>query len=149
HRRVRADIAESQHGAAVGDDGNRIALDRQRMRLGRLLPDRFADAGNIRRIDTGQIVAILNRRFGLYRYFASQMKQERAIGDMKQADALYMPKSLRQTFGSALLRYFDGEIANAFVLVRMDDVDSDDVALRSLDRGSGFAELRYVCVDFQ
>ena len=30
HRRLRADVAEAEHGRAVGDDGDGVALDRQR-----------------------------------------------------------------------------------------------------------------------
>ena len=39
HRRLRADVAEPEHGGAVGDDRDRVALDRQRPRGLRVVVD--------------------------------------------------------------------------------------------------------------
>jgi hypothetical protein len=43
HRRGRADVAEAEHGGAVGDDGHRVALDGQRPGLDRVPMDRHRD----------------------------------------------------------------------------------------------------------
>ena len=46
----RADVAEPEHGAAVGDDRHRVALDRVLERLVGVVGDRVADAGDAGRV---------------------------------------------------------------------------------------------------
>ena len=48
HRRLGADVAEAEHGAAVGDDGDRVLLDRVLEGLGAVLVDVRADPGDAR-----------------------------------------------------------------------------------------------------
>ena len=48
HRRLRADVAEPEHGAAVGDDGDGVLLDRVLEGLGAVGVDVLADAGDAR-----------------------------------------------------------------------------------------------------
>ena len=63
HRRLGADVAEAEHGGAVGDDRDRVALDRQRPRLGRIIVDRHRDARHPGRVRHREIVAGLDRDF--------------------------------------------------------------------------------------
>ena len=56
-----ADVAQAQHGGAVGDDGHGVALDRQLVDPGRLLGDGQADPGHAGRVGHRQVVAVADR----------------------------------------------------------------------------------------
>ena len=56
-RRLRPDVAETQHRRAVGDHGHRVLLDRQREGPLAIVPDRQAHAGHARGVGHGEVVA--------------------------------------------------------------------------------------------
>ena len=58
------DVAEAEHGGAVGDDGHRVALDGQRPGLGRVLVDRHRDPRDAGRVGHREVVARLERQLG-------------------------------------------------------------------------------------
>lgn len=76
HGRIGANIAKSQDGSAVGDDGYGVALDGERKGFTRFFVDCHAYASNIRRIHAGEVVAVLDRRFQLGFNLSSKMEQE-------------------------------------------------------------------------
>ena len=51
----RPDVAQAQHGGAVGDDGHQVALDRVVVGGGGILLDREAGGGDARRIGQRQV----------------------------------------------------------------------------------------------
>ena len=57
----RADVAEAEHGGAVGDDGDEIAARRKRARLGRIGGDRVAGGGDAGRIGEREIALVDER----------------------------------------------------------------------------------------
>ena len=62
HRRLRADVAEAEHGAAVGHDGDGVALDRVLEGLVAVLGDRAADPRDAGRVGHREVVARAQRR---------------------------------------------------------------------------------------
>ena len=57
-RGERADVAEPQHGGAVGDDGDGVALDGEAAGVLGVLGDGGAHAGHARRVDHRQVVRV-------------------------------------------------------------------------------------------
>ena len=88
HRRGRPDVAEPEHGAAVGDDRDRVALDRQVPDLLGILGDRAADARHARRVGHREVIARPDRDLGLHRDLAAEVQQEGAVGDLLDLDAV-------------------------------------------------------------
>ncbi len=56
--RLRADVAEAEHGRAVGDDGDRVLLDGQVVHARRVGGDDVAHPGHTRRVGHGQVVPV-------------------------------------------------------------------------------------------
>ena len=87
-RRLRADVAEAEHRRAVGDDGDRVPLDRQRPDLRRVVGDRAT-----RRARRPACRPSRGRRAscsGVLRLdldLAAEVHQERAVGDVHDLDA--------------------------------------------------------------
>ena len=84
HRGLRADVAEPEHGGAVGDDRDRVALDGQRPRgLGSSWMAQ-RDARDAGRVGHRQVVAGLERQLGRDLDLAAHVHQERAVGDARR-----------------------------------------------------------------
>ena len=60
----RPDVAQAQHGRAVGDHRDAVALDRQPAGVLGVLGDRQADPGDARGVDHRQVVAVADRVLG-------------------------------------------------------------------------------------
>ena len=80
HRRLGPDVAEPEDGAAVGDDGHRVALDRVLEGLVAVVGDRLADAGDAGRVGHAQVVAGAQRVLVVLLDLAADVHQERAVG---------------------------------------------------------------------
>ena len=87
-RRLGADVAEPEHGRAVGDDGDRVLLDREVPDLRGVLGDRRADAGDARRVRHREVVARLQRDLRGDLDLAAEVQQEGAVGDVLDLDAV-------------------------------------------------------------
>ena len=61
HRGLGADVAQAEHGGAVRDDRDRVALDRVLEGLVAVVVDRHADARDARRVRHREVVAGLER----------------------------------------------------------------------------------------
>ncbi len=96
HRGLRPDVAQSEHGGPVGDDGDGVLPDRELPDLLVILRDRAADAGDARRVREGQIVAGADRDAALHLDLAAEMHEERAVGDRADLDALQLAEVLLQ-----------------------------------------------------
>ncbi len=80
HRRPGADVAQAEHGRAVGDDGDGVALDRVLEGLVFVVGDRQADARDAGRVDHREVVAGLQGVLvGLFD-LAADVQQEGAVG---------------------------------------------------------------------
>ena len=88
HRGLGADVAEPEHGGAVGDDGDGVLLDRQVPGRVAILRDRHADAGDARRVGHREVVARLHGHLRAHLDLAAEVHQERAVGDALDLDAL-------------------------------------------------------------
>jgi hypothetical protein len=54
----RADVAQAQHGGAVGDDGDQVAARRVFIGVGRVLDDFLAGRGHARRVGQRQVALV-------------------------------------------------------------------------------------------
>ena len=87
HRGLGADVAEPEHRAAVGDDGDGVPLDRQVPGALGVVGDRLADARDAGRVGHRQVVARLHGRVRVHVDLAAEVQQERAVGDALDLDA--------------------------------------------------------------
>ena len=87
HRGARADVAEAQHGRAVGDDGDRVALDRQPAHVLGVVGQRHAHAGDAGRVGHRQVVAGLQRHLRGDLELAAEVQQEGAVADLAHLHA--------------------------------------------------------------
>jgi hypothetical protein len=78
-RRGRADVAEPEHGGAVGDDRDGVALDGQPAGVLGLVGDRETDPGHPGRVGHREVVAGLQGHGRVHLELALQMHQERAV----------------------------------------------------------------------
>ena len=88
HRGARADVAEAEHGRAVGDDGHVVPLDRVAEGQLGVLVDRPADPRDARRVGHREVVAVLQRVLVELRDLAALVHVEGAVRDVQQLDAL-------------------------------------------------------------
>ena len=80
---LRADVAEAEHGGAVGDDGDGVALDREVVDRGRLVGDGHAHPGDARRVGHRQVVAVGDRQVGEHLDLAAVVDLEGAVDDAR------------------------------------------------------------------
>ena len=87
HRGCRPDVAEPEHGRAVADDRDRVALDRQPAGVLGILGDRQADPRHPGCVGTGQIVAGTQGHLRFDADLAAQVHQERAVTDLAHLES--------------------------------------------------------------
>ena len=95
HHRQRgagADVAEAQHGRSVGDDRDRVALDRQSPHVLGVLVDRHRDAADARGVGHREVVAGAQRHLRLDLDLAADVEQEGPVGDLVDLDARRAPR---------------------------------------------------------
>ena len=85
---LRPDVAEAEHGRAVGDDRDHMLFRGQRPDLLRVVGDRLGDARDARRVRHREIVAILDRGTGDHFDLPAQVHQEGSVGDVQHLDAV-------------------------------------------------------------
>ena len=81
--RQRTDIAETQHGGAIADDGHKIGAGRKFGGLRRIGGDRFAGGGNTRRISQREVALVRQRLRRLNFQFTGPGKS--VIGQRREA----------------------------------------------------------------
>ena len=87
-RGLRPDVAEPEHGRAVGDDRDGVALDGEPPGVGLVRRDRQADPRDARRVDHRQVVAVADRVLGRHLDRAAEVHEEGPVGDLVHVDAL-------------------------------------------------------------
>jgi hypothetical protein len=79
-----SNVAETQDRGAVGDDGDGVLFDRQRVGLFGISIYRVADAGDAGSVGHRKIGASFQRHFGNDFNLAAKVHQERRIGDLQK-----------------------------------------------------------------
>ena len=87
-RGVGADVAQAEHGRAVGDHGHRVALDGQPARILPVPRDRHGDPPHARGVGHRQIVPVAQRHLGAHLDLAAQVQQERTVADLVHGHAV-------------------------------------------------------------
>ena len=88
HRRLGPDVPQPEDGAAVRDDGDRVALDRVLEGLVAVVGDGLADAGDAGRVGHAQVVARAQRVLVVLLDLAADVHQERAVGRVEHLGAV-------------------------------------------------------------
>ena len=79
---------EAQDSRAVGDDGDRVALDRQLERLARVCGNRHRDARDAGRVDHREILPVFYREFRRDANLAAEVREKGRIGETDDASAV-------------------------------------------------------------
>ena len=140
HRRLRADVAKPEHRGAVGDDRDRVALDRQRPRLGRILVNRHRHTRHPGRVGHREIVAGLDRDFRVDLDLAALVHQERAVRDAVDTDALQLAHRPHDRLGVSGIHARDRHIANDLLGLHPHEIDRAEHRLGVRDRASDPSE---------
>ena len=141
-RRERADVAEAEHGGAVGDDGDGVALDGQPPGVLGVLGDRQADPRDARGVDERQVVAGADRHLGLDRQLAAEVHEEGAVGDLADLDALDGAHRLDDLVGVVGVAREHRDVDAHPVVPRAGDVEAGDDAAGLLDEARHLADGR-------
>jgi hypothetical protein len=142
HRRLGADVAEAEDGAAVGDDRDGVLLDRVLERLGTVAGDLGADARDPRGVGHREVVAGLQWVLVVLLDLAAAVHLERAVrvvDDPGAADRADRAEDLLPVLGATGV---DGELADPLALGAGagDEVDALQAASGLGDRGREPAE---------
>ena len=140
HRGLGPDVAEAEHGAAVGDDGDGVALDRVLERLVAVLRDRAADARDAGRVGHREVVAGAQRLLVALLDLAAEVHQERAVGAVDDLRALDGVDRVGDRAPVLLVGGVDDDVAQQVLALERDQVDGADRAARVADRGRDPAE---------
>ena len=136
-----ADVAQAEHGAAVGDHGHRVRLDRELVGLVRVVVDRHAHAPHAGRVGHREVVARLDRRLQAGEELAAAVELEGAVGDLDQVAALDELGGGDDRVGVVLVARHDRDLADRLGVAHLDRVDRADRAACRADRGREHAKL--------
>ena len=134
HRRLGADVAEAQHGGAVGDDGDGVLLARQVPGELPIGGDCLADARDAGRVRHREVVAGLDRDLRLHLDLAAEVHQERAVRDVLDLDALDPANALDDPLEVLRVGGVDRDVAHLDALLDADEVDRPERATGLADR---------------
>jgi hypothetical protein len=135
HRGKRADVAEAEHGRAVGHDRHVVPLDRVPEGELRVLVDRLADARHPGGVGHREVVARGERMLVQLGDLAAVVHLEGAIGPVDQLDPLDPVDGVDDLVPVIRAARVDRDVADDLVVVRLDDVDGADRASGAPDRG--------------
>ena len=148
HRCLGTDVAKPEDGGAVGDDRDRVALDRQRPRLGRILVNRHTHTRYPGRVGHRKIVAGLDRYFRVDLDLAALVHQERAVRHAVDTDALQLAHHPHDRLSVSGIHARDRHVADGLLGLHPHEVDRAEHRLgvcdRASDPGERTALLRHV-----
>ena len=147
HRGLGADVAQAEHGAAVGDDGDRVALDRVLEGLVAVARDRRADARHAGRVGHAEVVAGADRELVALLDLAADVHLERAVGDLDQLRALDLVDGLADLRRVLLARGLDRDVAQRVAALDRHQVYGADAPAGFADGGGDQAEHAGPVVD--
>ena len=134
HRRVRADVAEAEHGGAVGYHGDRVALDRVLECLVDVLGDRQADPRDAGRVGHREVVARLQWMLVVLFDLAADVQQEGAVGRVDDLSAVGRLDRRDDAVPVLAVGGVDDDVAQAVAAVDLDEVDRSDHRTGVADR---------------
>ena len=142
HRRLGADVAEAEHGAAVGDDGDGVLLDRVLEGLGAVGVDVLADPGDARRVGHREVVARLQRVLVLDRDLAAAVHLHRAVDVVEDLGAAGRADRPQDPLPVLAVLGVDRELAHPLALAAgaRHEVDALQLPARLGDRRGQFAQ---------
>src|SRR5918994_2118845 len=143
-RRMGPDVAEAEHGRAVGDHGHGVALDGELAGVARVGRDRPADPGHPGGVGHRQVVAGAQRHLGGDLELAAQVEQEGPVADGVDVGAVDPADRLGDGVGVAGVDGVAGEVDHQQLRVGLDDVDRHHGARRLADRGGDAADAQRV-----
>jgi hypothetical protein len=133
-RRIRADVAEPENRGAVGDDRDRVLLDRQVPHLFGLVGDCAADARDARRVGHREVVARLQRHLRDDLELAAEVEQEGAVGDVLDLDPVEGAHRLDDAGEVRFIVGEHGDVADLLAALDPDEVDRAEQAAGFGDR---------------
>src|SRR5690606_7635659 len=140
HRGERPQIAEAQDRGAVGDDRDGVALDGQAAGVLGVLRDRLDHAGHARGVDHREVVAVADRELRLDGELASQVREEGAVGDLAELDAIEAAQALDDLHGVIVAGGEHGDVRAHALRPGGGDVQRGDRRAVLLDAGGDVAD---------
>jgi hypothetical protein len=147
HRGLGPDVAEPEHGGAVGDDRHRVALDRVLERLVAVGVDGHADARDPGRVRHREIVAGLQRVLVALLDLAADVHPQRAVGRVDHLRALDRVDRGHDRAAVLVARRVDGDVPERVAALERHEVDGADRAAGVADRARDLAEHAGPVVD--
>jgi hypothetical protein len=133
-RRLRADVAKTEHRRSVRQHGDRVLLDREIPYALGVVCDgsrHTADAGRIRH---REVVSCPQRELPRHRDLASGVHLERPVRDRTHLDALDPGCCLHDLLAVRLVPRFNGQVANDDASTVFDQVNRTQIAAGAADR---------------
>ncbi|MEX0675160.1 MAG: hypothetical protein WD067_10325 [Gaiellaceae bacterium] len=146
-RGLRADVAEPQDRGAVGDDGDRVALDGEVPDLLGIVGDRRAHPGDARRVGHREVVAGLQRGLGDHLDLPAQVEEEGAVGGMLDDDARDRPRGRDDALHVGRVAGEDRHVPHLLTARDADEIDRPEQAAGVGDRGGERRERAGVVVE--
>ena len=87
-RGVRPDVAQAEHGRAVGDHGHRVPLDGEAAGVLAVPGDRHRDPAHARGVRHGQVVPVPQRYLGPHLDLPAEVQQEGPVADLVHGHAV-------------------------------------------------------------
>ena len=140
-RRAGTDVAETENGRAVGDDGDGVALAGQVPDAVRVVGDGAGDPRHPRRVRHRKVVARADRHLRGHLDLAALVHQERAIRDAEDADAVDRADRLDDALAVLLVGAQNADVANDRVLVDAHEIDRTEDRIGLADRRRDAGEL--------
>ena len=135
-----ADVAQAEHGGAVGDDGDGVLLDGELMDPVGLELDLGADAGDAGRVGHGQVVAVGNGHAGQDLDLAAIVHGEGAVADRDHHHAVDAPDRFAHLFDVLLGPAVDDQVLVEVLLLGLEALQRHDVAADVADGGGQSTE---------
>ena len=139
-RRVGPDVAETEHRAAVGDDGDRVALDGEVAHAAWILGDGHADPRHPGRVHHREVVAGSDRVSRRDLDLAAEVRKERAVRVFEHLHAGHARHPLDELLGVVFVGGEHRDVADDAVALDPNDVERADVAADAADRRGELAE---------
>ena len=133
--RLGPDVAEPEHGGPVGDDGDRVLLDRERPDLRGIRGDGARDPGDAGRVCHRQVVTSLERRARRDLELSAEMKQERSVGDVLDLEPFHLGHGGDDPVEMCGVAGEHRHVAHLLVPADADQVDRSEEPARPGDRG--------------
>ena len=147
HRGLGADVAEAEHGRAVRDDRDRVALDRVLEGLVAVVVDRHADARDARGVGHREVVAGLERVLVVLLDLAADVHAQRAVGGVDHRRAVDAVDRGDDLAAVLVAGGVDRDVAQRVAALERDEVDGADRAAGVADRARDLAEHARAVVD--